>query len=340
MKNHYVSQLILKRFANALYIFDDNQKAISKHTKTENIFYKTGIYTDEVETAMNVNLENDFAKLLDKKVLGKEKIALTRSELFSLKRYLLVCSIKTKTPEDFMVSMRNFKSNTERYLKLLQHYDKVKYAALMLKPSIDDIDDSPFNLQMQAMELFIHCNTEVELLLNPLCVREFYAWAKVFLDAFLTFCDSHPTQEFILTDNGMTSEYEPSHYVFEGISLSKHSYLMHCLKNDGSDVLKAKYCDLLLTNEIMFENFNIFNLSSTRCMVLAHPFFRLYDDKGMRLLNDQKTYKFSQPDIWPIYAAKYQEIFLSLRFVTFLVLLGFLFKEMLQEKKHHTADDA
>lgn len=65
MKNHYVSQLILKRFANALYIFDDNAKSISKHTQTENIFYKKDIYTDEVETAMNFNLENDFAKLLD-----------------------------------------------------------------------------------------------------------------------------------------------------------------------------------------------------------------------------------------------------------------------------------
>ncbi len=63
MKNHYVSQLILKRFANALYIFDDNAKSISKHTQTENIFYKKDIYTDEVETAMNFNLENDFAIL-------------------------------------------------------------------------------------------------------------------------------------------------------------------------------------------------------------------------------------------------------------------------------------
>ena len=299
MKNHYVSQLILKRFANALYIFDDNKKTITKHTQTENIFYKKDIYTDEVETAMNINLENDFAKLLDKKVLSKDTIELTRSELLLLKRYLLVCSIKTKTPEEFISSMRNFKSNTERYLNLLQHYDKIKYAALMLLPSIDDIDETPFSLQMRAMELFINCSTEADMLFNPLCLREYYTWAKVFLDAFLTFCDSHPTQEFILTDNGMTSEYEPSHYIFEGISLSKQTYLMHCLNSNDSAALKARYCDLLLTNEIMFENFNIFNLSSTRCIVLAHPFFRLYDEKGLRLLNDQKTYKYNMPDIWP-----------------------------------------
>lgn len=132
MKNHYVSQLILKRFANALYIFDDNAKSISKHTQTENIFYKKDIYTDEVETAMNFNLENDFAKLLDKKVLGKNKITLTRTELLLLKRYLLVCSIKTKTPDEFIVSIRNFKSNTERYLKLSQHYD-IKREEMLIK---------------------------------------------------------------------------------------------------------------------------------------------------------------------------------------------------------------
>ncbi len=299
MKNHYVSQLILKRFANALCVFDDDKKTITKHTRTGNIFYKNDIYTEEVESEMNINLENDFAKLLDKKILGKEKIMLTRSELLLIKRYLLVCSIKTKTPDEFLASMRNFKNNTERYLKLLQLYDKSKYAVLSLKPSIDNVDDTSFNLQMQAMKLFINCNTEFDLLLHPLCVREFYAWAKVFLDAFLTFFDSHPKYEFILTDNGMTSEYEPSHYIFEGISLSKHSYLMNHLQRDDSEVLKARYYDLLLTNEIMFENFNIFNLSSTRCIALAHPFFRLYDDKGFLFLNNHKTYQYNKPEIWP-----------------------------------------
>ncbi len=299
MKNHYVSQLILKRFSNAFYIFNNNKKTLTKHTQTENIFYKKDIYTDEVERLMNINLEDQYAKLLDRKIIGKDKIEITRAELLLLKRYLLVCSIKTKTPEEFIAGMRNFKSNTDRYLNLLQHHDKLKYDILKSLPSITDIDDSPFNLQMQAMKLFINSNDEFEMLVNPMCTREYYTWAKVFLDAFLTFCDSHPTQEFILTDNGMTTEYEPSHYIFEGISLSKHSYLMHCLKNDTSTVLKAKYCDLLLTNEIMFENFNIFNLSSTRCIVLAHPFFRLYDDKGFKFLNDQKIYKYNKPDIWP-----------------------------------------
>lgn len=299
MKNHYISQLILKRFSNALYIFDNNKKVITKHTKTENIYYKKDIYTDEVEKIMNVNLENDFAKLLDNKVLNKEKIELTRSELFLLKRYLLVSSIKTKTPEEFIVTMQNFKSNTENYLRLLQHYDEVRYRIIMAFPSIDEIDDTPFNLQMRAMQLFINCGTEGELLSNPLCVREFYTWAKTFIDAFVTFCDSNPKQEFILTDNGMTTEYEPGHYVFEGISVSKKSYLKHFLENEDCDSLKLRYCNLLLTNEIMYENFNIFNLSSTRCIVLAHPFFRLYDDKGIRFSNMQKTYKNNQPDIWP-----------------------------------------
>lgn len=299
MKNHYVSQLILKRFSNAIYVFDDCAKTITKHTKTENIYYKKDIYTDEIEMSMNYNLEDDFAKLLDKKIISKDSIELSRAELLLLKRYLLVSSIKTKTPDEFITCMHNFKRNTERYLKLLQYNDKLKYETLMLLPSIDDIEDTPFNMQMCAMKLFIECNTEVELIMNPLCVREFYTWAKVFLDAFLTFCDSHPAQEFILTDNGMTSEYEPSHSLFEGISLSKQSYLQHCLKSNDSNVLKYRYCELLLTNEIMYENFNIFNLSSTRCILLAHPFFRLYDEKGFKILNDEKIYNYNKPDIWP-----------------------------------------
>ena len=54
-----------------------------------------------------------------------------------------------------------------------------------------------------------------------------------FFDSYIAFWDSNVEQEFILTDNGLTSEYEPSHQLFGGLDHSKLAYLLHMLKNES-----------------------------------------------------------------------------------------------------------
>ncbi|MDE6284980.1 MAG: DUF4238 domain-containing protein, partial [Bacilli bacterium] len=224
MKNHYISQLIIRRFSKAIHVFDIKERRVTRYTHPEKIFYKDDIYTDRVEDILNKELESPFAKLLDCKIVNKEKIEITRQDVLLIKRFLLLDSVRTFAAEDFLKIMRCFKSNCERYITLVKHADDFGFILEKL-PALDDIEDTPFEFQMRAMKLFIQCKSLAEMVINPLCTKELFAWSKIFLDGYLMFWDSHEEHEFILTDNGMTSDYEPSHFMYEGLDLSKESYL-------------------------------------------------------------------------------------------------------------------
>ena len=300
MKNHYISQLIIRRFSKAIHVFDSKERRVTRYTHPEKIFYKDDIYTDDVEDILNKELESPFAQLLDRKIINKEKIEITRRDILLLKRFLLLDSVRTFAAEDFLKVMKGFKANSDRYISLVKNIDD-NSSMLERLPSFDKINDTPLEFQMRAMKLFIQCQSSSEMIFNPLCTKELYAWAKIFLDGYLTFWDSHEEHEFILTDNGMTAEYEPSHLIFRGLDLSKDSYLCAKIKSTNDVYAKSKYAQLLALNQIMYENFYIFNLSSTRCIILAHPFFRLFDGKGQQIIGSNETVHFDIPDIWPTF---------------------------------------
>ena len=292
-KNHYVSQLIIKRFAPSVTTFDTQEKILIENRKAHKIFYKNDIYDNNIEKKLAFELEQPFAKLLDEKILNTNKIILTRKELYLLKQFLLLDSVRTYDSESFVQVLKNFKKNVQRYLDL--HGDVLEEQVRRL-PSVFDFDLEPRGIQMRAMRLFLDCKSAEELIVHPLATQELYCWARVNYDSYVGFWDSADDQEFILTSTGMVSEYEPSHTIFEGLDLSKFSYLLNQVKSAKEENL-INYARLLSFNQIMYENFNIFNLSSSRCMVLIHPFFRLYNT--FQGLMNGKEIKVEKPDIWP-----------------------------------------
>lgn len=295
-KNHYVSQLIIKRFSKAVTTFDMQTRRIIEKRQAAKIFYEHDIYDTEIEKKLAHDLEQPFAQLLDEKIINTDSvIKLTRRDLFLLKKFLLLDSVRTYEPEAFEKVINNFSGNAERYLMI--PIDPFSFKAKKL-PLTSDLHISAYELQMRAMQIYLDCETENELIKHPLITRELYCWAKVFIASYLTFWDSADNQEFILSSTGMISEYEPSHLLFEGLDLSKFSYLLRQIQNkkDNENVM-MHYCMLMNLNQIMYENFEIFNLSSNRCMVLVHPFFRLYNDAPL-LINKEKINE-KKPDIWP-----------------------------------------
>lgn len=295
-KNHYVSQLIIKRFSKAVTTFDMQTRRIIEKRQAAKIFYEHDIYDTEIEKKLAHDLEQPFAQLLDEKIINTDSvIKLTRKDLYLLKKFLLLDSVRTYEPEAFEKVIKNFSSNTERYLKF--SVDSLSDIAKQL-PQTADLHLSAYDLQMRAMQIYLDCETEHDIINHPLITRELYCWAKVFNASYLTFWDSASNQEFILSSTGMISEYEPSHLIFEGLDLSKFSYLLRQIhdKKESANVL-AHYGFLMSINQIMYENFEIFNLSSTRCMILVHPFFRLYND-NQGLINGEKI-NVQKPDIWP-----------------------------------------
>ena len=73
-KNHYVSQLIIKRFAPSVSTFDMQTNQIVEHRQAAKIFFDRDIYDNDIEEKMAHDLEQPFASILDKKILNCEKI--------------------------------------------------------------------------------------------------------------------------------------------------------------------------------------------------------------------------------------------------------------------------
>ncbi len=288
MKNHYVSQFIIKRFSDDINVFDLKKERIDESKRPSKIFYKDDIYTEEIEKLMCINVESRVAQLLDKKILSSDEISLTRGEVELLKTYMLLCSVRCLDEDYFAKILRGFKRNADLYISI----EEQLYPSLNAMKSTSDIEISNHELYLRALKVFAVSKNIRDIALNPLATREMLAWAMPFLDSYMAFWDSSETQDFLLTDAGMCSEYEGFHQLTGGIDISKTSYLLHQIKQG-----KIEYAHLLACSHVMYENYNFFNLSKNRMLVMINPFFRLYHD--MQVLVEDKKLILEKPDIWP-----------------------------------------
>ena len=74
MKNHYVSQFIIKRFSNAINIFNIQTGKIDESKRAEKIFYKRDAFDKEIEEILNFNIESRVANLWTGKFAGNRKL--------------------------------------------------------------------------------------------------------------------------------------------------------------------------------------------------------------------------------------------------------------------------
>lgn len=289
MKNHYVSQFIIKRFSNAINIFNVNTGKIDEGKRPHKVFYKDDIYDEEIEKIMNFNIESKVANILNNKILVEGNIVLTRNELETLKCYMLICSVRTQSEEHFCKILKDFERNANFYITCNKQYDFLK--------STKELNLTDSELYLRTLKVFAKSKNIRDIAFNPLATREMIAWAMPFLESYIAFWDAPKDKEFILTDCGMCSEYEGFHMITGGIDISKVSYLLKQIKNE-----KYEYSDFLASCSVMYENYNIYNLSSTRCMVAINPFFSLYHNEQITFLdnnNQEKRLILKKPDIWP-----------------------------------------
>jgi len=192
---------------------------------------------------------------------------------------------------------------TEKYIENAERFELLTMNSLLKLglsrlPTIKELGLTPDELFDRAMKLYIQCEDANERIKHPLCTKELYCWAAVFDKSYLTFFDSNEDEEFILSSTGMISDNEPSFLTIGGLDLSKRGYLFEKLTDKKEqEAMRLKCADDLAFTFLMYENFNIFNLSSTRCMVLVHPFFKLYN-KEIGVINEMKI-EGNPPDMWP-----------------------------------------
>ena len=290
MKNHYVSQFIIKRFSSAINVFDVHTGRIDESKRPDRVFYKKDIYDEELEKLFNYNIESKVANILNNKILvDGDTITLTRSELFLLKRYMLICSVRTFDEEKFCRLLKGFENNANRFISFYPEYSTLK--------KTKELNISDKELYLRTLKVFATTEIIKDIVDNPLATREMLVWAIPFLDSYIAFWDTPKGKEYILTDCGMCSEYEGFHMITGGIDISKSAYLLHHINKK-----EYQYCGLLASNIPMYENYDIYNLSSTRSMVMINPFFKLYNNAQVMLMDSNGGNEFftlEKPDIWP-----------------------------------------
>lgn len=294
MKNHYIPQFIIKKFSKAINVFNLKNGNIRENRPSFKVFYEKGIYDDEVEKTLNFNIETPFSKLLDDKLLTSESsITITREELLLIKRYMLVSSIRAQGEEHFREFLIRFKRNTDIFYSFNQRFVKSTL------PYTEETTLSNRELLNNALLAFSKAEFIEDLAFNNLCTKEMVAYAAIFLLSYITFWDAPNNNEFVLSDVGMISEYEGFHSVTGGLDLSKLGYLYYQLLHDKERV--AIYADLISSNAVMYENYDIFNISKNRCLIMVSPFFRQFFSMNCSIYdkNHEEITVLPKPDMWP-----------------------------------------
>ena len=305
VRSHIVPKLIVKRFANPINMFDTQRERLYKNRSPRRTFYEGDAYDDDVEVRLCQELEDPFAKVIDKKIINKDKVVLTRNELMLVKRFLLIQSVRTRGPDEFYRILLDFKETVDNYI--MMHGPSLDSSVANI-PSITEKSDNKFDLYMQAMKMFFECAVAEEMVWHKDVTKESYYWAKTFQDSYLVFWDSDEKQDFVLTDNGMTTEFDLcSRIIAGGFFFSKSAYLLAQHTKYADDPWKRRYyADLFLKNQTMYENFNTFNLTANRCVAVVNPFFRLYSNKSIALfgLDGDMEIDTDMPDVWPTFIQK------------------------------------
>jgi len=274
--NHYVPQLILRRYSDHLCTYNVKTKDYQIDQSTSTIFSNLEFYPVEIEKDFNRLIESPFAAILNGKILKskvKSEIELTRKEVNTIKKFLLL--------EQFRV----FTINT-----VLSQNSKIASLICPFKEKVIE-GETTKDRWLRNIRVILECNDLSHIQEHPLCTCEAYRWAQIYVCGYIAFWDSSfDGTEFIISDIGMTSELEESYFTY-GLEIEKKNYLAEQIKKYSilNPAASMAYTSILQSQQNFHENFYMFSISKSRMIVIINPFFRLYT----------KREGFPEPNIWP-----------------------------------------
>lgn len=229
VKSHYVPQLILRHFGTderIQYCDLDKKKVETRNIKSA--FAEKGYYPDEIESDLCYKTEKDFAYLLNSKILKERyRITLSPEELFTLKKFLIVTSIRFNVTE----AMKDYDNPQD----MIDSYSKDFYSNINKVLACEKIEE---------MASFIEPKFEkmMEMIKNP---TEAYGENKLFSDiknilhSYVVFVSTNRCKEdFIIPDVGFS--YRASHIAlppFSDGSFDKCMYTLSAAMQTGNPFL-------------------------------------------------------------------------------------------------------
>ena len=248
--SHYIPQFILKNFCvNDKITYCDLATGTCSPRNTRSVFSQKEYYPDEVEVMLSKQVEYPFANLYHNKLENaRNRITLTPDELFTIKKYLVIQSIRYRyedTAEDTSTRESLGTNFANDFISSLKAVISATYK--------DDIFEI---LNIDPMATF----TNTEEINIPL-------WAEVkdVLFSYLVFVKCRGDEEFVIPDNGKA--------VIEGpMSKKKMCGLLEvALAQNNSEMLT-------LAQMLTPRDCSIFPLTPHLLLLSVSPFYKLMTD--------------------------------------------------------------
>lgn len=261
-KNHYVPRLILRKFSDKLSLYNVKTGELKENISPENAYAIEDFYGEVTEKKLNMRIESQFGGLLSNIILKcNDEIQLSRTNLFLVKKFLLISMLRSIKAEEWIQKEKCF-------------YDLCSIPAPFEEKQIDN--ETSFDYWMRTLNVILDTDgTPQQILNHPNKTYPAYRWACIVNSGYLAFWDApNDRDEFVITDIGMTSENEKG---WDGIRIhnrKKIEYIESLLESTIDSNERDSLLNLLNTVSSFSENFQMFPISSKRMIVLVSPFFK------------------------------------------------------------------
>lgn len=270
-KNHYVPQLILKKFSNSnngrICVYNIKTGELLENVNCKNHFFEKDIYTDEVEQKFNEKIESTFGDFLSNFVLKQqEKVILNRKQLKLIKKFLLLSIFRSKSSIEFLKKEREGYYIFKQFPRFSTFEEKIK----------ENEDDESY--WMRTLNVILDSDGSPESILkHPLKTFAAYRWSLIINAGYLAFWDSKADKDdFVITDIGMTSENEKGWNGINVHNFKKTQSIANCIEKSTNKEEQVLLMNSLEMSSYFHENFQMFPISSNRMIVLISPYFKLY----------------------------------------------------------------
>ncbi len=264
---HYIADLILRKYNKNLYLYSSKEKKLEKNRNSKKIFGENDAHCKELEDKYGC-IESLIGSILIHKIL-KPKINLTKKDILIIKKYLIISQIRV----DFSLSQEDLDESlsASRYKLNIKKYNSNEEKLL------------------DVVNCILNSNSLKDIIENKNAPALLVKWAVVYDSCYLAFWDSSLVNEdFIISDTGMTCEHEHSKFEFNE-ELSKRGILnLNAEKISLYDKKTAQKINLLANTTLrdVQANFYLFNISKDRTIALVNPFYKYHPTYKYRYCYD------------------------------------------------------
>lgn len=278
MNNHYISCLLLRHFATAEHINTYNFTINSfEYKKIKKTFSEENLFDEKLEREFAIKLESHFANLLNHKLSQGGVISLNRQENLLLRKFLMINFLRApilNTNWNEMVERTKQQNHpTVQAMEFLfRHHPELKAEFYKVTHSRENyISNLKKAMEIDSLEDIAEGKQELGI------SEELKITARMAMSAVIAFWDTYDiNQEFILPKLPGITEMDNVSIFHKSIILKD---LRNRLENEWlPDDLELELRRLQVGSLLFSENYSIYPITPTRCIVCFSPYFRAFFD--------------------------------------------------------------